>query len=148
MGVRRYYDWQKQNVRATGNQAVVLRFRVRRYSLAKKRLAAFERGIDGLLGMTFALGDYANEDYWSLVQHCRQSTTVRLHDHGRPPKRWYDIVAGPVSAFWTQRVAMADADQVSFHTKAGIRILDALVQEGLRSGSNGNPDYYTWLSVP
>lgn len=144
---RRFYDWQKENPRETGNQAVVLRFRMRRHSPNKKKVASFEHGIDELLLLSFVLGDYANEDYWSLVQHCRQSTPTAIHDHRRPPKHWYDVVSGPVSAFWSQRVAMADTDQMSFHTKAGIRILDGLIQEGLRSGPNGSPDYYTWSPV-
>jgi hypothetical protein len=37
----------------------------------------------------------------------------RIHDHKRPPKGWYQLVSGPVAAFWKQRVAMVEADQFS-----------------------------------
>jgi Protein of unknown function (DUF3990) len=144
---RRFLDWQKQNRRATGNEPVVMRFQMRRYSLTKKRLAIHERGIDDLLTLAFVHGDYGNDDYWSLVQHCRASTTAKINDHRRAPNRWYDVVIGPVAAFWTQRVAMPDADQVSFHTKSGIQILDGLIQHGLGSRPNGDPDFYTWSPV-
>jgi hypothetical protein len=77
-------------------------------------------------------GDYDNEDFWSLVQHCRQSKPKAPNDHKRPPTGWYDLVMGPVAAFWDQRVAMVEADQVSFHTKAGIDILDDLIWSGKR----------------
>lgn len=144
---KRFYDWQKRNPLGTGNQAVVLRFRMRRYPAVKKRPALIDKGMDELLSLAFVLGDYGYEDYWSLVQHCRQSTAAAVNDHRRPPGGWYDLVSGPVAAFWEQRVAMDDADQYSFHTEAGVEVLDALVQEGLKAGPNGNPDYYTWSPV-
>ncbi|HYV34239.1 MAG TPA: hypothetical protein VE988_00960 [Gemmataceae bacterium] len=117
-------------------------------SSAKKSPAVFERSLDKLLSLAFVTGSYDNEDYWSLVQHCRQSTPATVYNHARLPGAWYDVVLGPVAAFWQQRVAMQDADQFSFHTKAGIDILDALIQQGLKSGPNGDPDYYTWFPVP
>jgi hypothetical protein len=101
-----------------------------------------------LLSLHFVLGDYGNEDYWSLVQHCRQSvppdpTTGKggvVNDHRRPPGGWYDLVTGPVAAFWQQRVAMNDADQVSFHTKSGVTLLNRLIKSGDR-------DEYRWDPV-
>jgi Protein of unknown function (DUF3990) len=68
----RFYKWQKDHPGATGNQPVILRFRVRRYSLANPA-SDLERGLSGLDALAFVRGDYDNEDYWSLVQHCRQS---------------------------------------------------------------------------
>jgi hypothetical protein len=140
----RFYEWQSEprNARKTGNQPVVLRFRVRRYAL-NKRPAALDDGLDRLLSLHFVLGDYGNEDFWSLVQHCRQSTPAAVRDHRRPPADWYDLVTGPVAAFWQQRVAMDDADQVSFHTDKGIKLLNALIA----SGKKGNKDHYRWEPV-
>lgn len=152
----RYYDWRAKNPSAAGNQPVVLRFRVRRYSVLP-RGSALEDGLDRLLSMQFVLGDYNSEDYWSMVQHCRQSVPENkakgikevVHDHKRPPTGWYQMVAGPVAAFWEQRVAMDDADQFSFH-EGGVDILNALLAQGKGKGAggNGDPDFYQWLPVP
>src|SRR4051794_31869345 len=51
----RYYDPRFR--RSTAVQPVVLRFRVARHRLAR------------LASLSFVLGGYENEDYWSLVQH-------------------------------------------------------------------------------
>src|ERR1017187_2627394 len=114
----RYYKWQKDNPGITGNQPVVLQFRVRRYSLATPT-NDLERGLSDLESLAFVRGDYDNEDFWSLVQHCRQSVPEDkkrgiaevVHDHKKSPGGWYELVSGPVAAFWDQRVAMSDSDQ-------------------------------------
>jgi hypothetical protein len=100
----RFYDWRAKNPTATGNQAVVLRFRVRRYTLPSVK-SDLDKGLDRLSSLQFVLGDYNNEDYWSLVQHCRQSLRADpakgqkevVNDHKRPPTGWYQMVAGPVA---------------------------------------------------
>jgi hypothetical protein len=146
----RFYDWQDKNPGATGNQPVVLRFKVRRYGVTP-RLSGLDDGLDKLLSLHFVLGDYGNEDFWSLVQHCRQSIpedkkkgqTEEVHDHKRLPDGWYDLVTGPVAAFWEQRVAMDDADQLSFHTLEAVEILKVLIE----SGKKGNKDDYRWEPV-
>jgi hypothetical protein len=140
----RYYKWlgNPANAGKTGNQPVVLRFRVRRYS-RKPRKTRLDDGLDKLLALHFVRGDYGSEDFWSFVQHCRQSTLATVHDHRRPPGGWYDLVTGPVAAFWWQRVAMTDADQVSFHTKKAVQLLNALIT----SGKKGNRDDYRWDPV-
>jgi len=136
-GQARQWAWSRyyhpRYSRLTGYQPVVLRFRVRRHDLA------------GLQSLHFVLGDYDSEDYWSLVQHCRQSTRTTLRDHSGPVtdasgNRWYDLVAGPVAAMWRQRVAMTDADQCSFHTAAGTHLLTALVRSGRKAD-------YGWFVV-
>lgn len=142
----RFYSWRSKNPTATGNQPVTLRFRVRRYSMVRSK-SPLNRGLDSLTSLTFVRGDYQNEDYWSLVQHCRQSTTDLVHDHKRSPSGWYDLVSGPVAAFWEQRVAMNDSDQFSFHTEAAVRLLNALIQKGRKTGLAGDPEYYTWVPV-
>src|SRR5947209_15808190 len=65
----RFFDWKAVNPAATGNQPVVLRFRVRRYSVTP-RTSALDDGLDKLISLQFVRDDYHNEDYWSLVQHC------------------------------------------------------------------------------
>jgi hypothetical protein len=142
----RFYRWQLRNPTATANQPVVLRFRVRRYARPSVR-GALDEGLDKLTSLAFVIGDYHYENYWSLVQHCRQSTKTAINDHRHPIGGWYDLVSGPVAAFWEQRVAMDDADQFSFHTDQGVRLLNALIQEGLKSGVDGNRDYYIWYPV-
>jgi len=136
----RYYEWQGNNPGKPGNRPVVLRFRVKRYG---------REGLDELSSLQFVLGDYDNEDFWSLVQHCRQSTAQTINDHKRLPGGWYDIVCGPVAAFWTQRVAMNGADQFSFHENGAI-VLNDLINKGKGKGPNGNgdPDYYQWAPIP
>jgi hypothetical protein len=151
----RFYDWQRKNPAVTGNQPVVLRFRVRRYGV-QPRKSTLEDGLDKLLSLHFVMGDYNAEDYWSLVQHCRQSVPEDkpngilevVNHHKRAQTDWYEMVSGPVSAFWRQRVAMDDADQFSFHGD-GVDLLNALITEGKGKGANGNgdPDYYQWMPV-
>lgn len=144
----RFFDWQRKYPSKTGNQPVVLRFRVPRYGSS---------GLDRLLSLAFVRGAYGNEDYWSLVQHCRQSIPGDpakgikevMHDHRRPPGGWYQFVCGPVAAFWEQRVAMDDSDQFSFHAD-GIDVLNELIKRGRGKGVDGagDPDTYRWLPVP
>lgn len=95
---------------------VLIRFDASRHELSKLAWLAFVRG------------EYNYDDYWSFVQHCRTGTGQNLHDHRGPKKgdghAWYDVVFGPVSAFWTQRIAMPDSDQMSFHTADGVALLE------------------------
>lgn len=125
----RFYGDSSNN---SGNQPVVLHFRVARRSLAE------------LLFLSFVVGDFANDDYWSLVQHCRQSTPNDVRDHKGPRQGWYDTVSGPVAAYWEQRATMDDSDQVSFHTTQAIQLLNDIVT----LGKNGNKDAYDWHPVP
>jgi hypothetical protein len=142
----RFYKWRLLHPTGTANQPVILRFRVRRYTLPAVK-TTLDKGLDELTSLAFVLGDYHYEDYWSLVQHCRQSTTTAINDHRHPAGGWYDLVSGPVAAFWEQRVAMDDADQFSFHTEKAIELLNALIREGLKAGPNGDRRYYTWHPV-
>jgi hypothetical protein len=152
----RFFEWQAKNPSVTGNQPVVLRFRVRRYGV-KSRRSVLNKGLDQLLSLAFVLGDYNSENYWSLVQHCRQSVpgdpakgiVEVVNGHRRPPTGWYEMVSGPVAAFWEQRVAMDGADQFSFH-QTGVDLLNALITQGKGKGANrnGDPNYYQWRPVP
>jgi hypothetical protein len=64
-----FYRWRASNPKGTGNQPVVLRFRVRRCSVSPRK-SALDDGLDRLPSLDFVRGDYDSEDYWSLVQHC------------------------------------------------------------------------------
>ncbi len=92
------------------------------------------RELSDLRWMSFVLGSRENHDFWSLVQHCRQSTNAAIRDHRGPvpdPKDntwWYDAVGGPVAAIWQQKFALHDADQISFHTNDGIRPLNEQIK--------------------
>jgi len=86
----RFYDWRRKQPTATGNQPIVLRFRVRRYAQTP-RGSTVDDGLASLMSLAFVWGDFANEDYWSLVQHCRQSVPGNppmIHHHRRPPSDW------------------------------------------------------------
>ncbi|MBB4635456.1 DUF3990 domain-containing protein [Longimicrobium terrae] len=81
----------------------------------------------GLATLSFVRGDFAAEDFWSFVVHCRLAL-----DGGHA--RWggnklYDVVAGPVSSFWKQRLLIANVDQISFHSFAAQNILNAAPKE-------------------
>jgi hypothetical protein len=100
--------------RRAGNRAhtpsAVVAIDVDREALASLEILAFVRG------------DYDAEDFWSFVMHCRSGAM----DHGRAAAHGqYDVVAGPVSAMWAQRLAIQGVDQVSFHTRAAERVLNS-----------------------
>jgi hypothetical protein len=114
----RFYDPAVAHMRP--NPPVVLKFVLHRYDLA------------GLYFISFVLGGHAKRNFWSLIQHCRQSTPGAIKDHRGPVyrpdgTRGYDVACGPVAAFWRQRFAMQDADQFSFHTAGGVRLLQRLI---------------------
>ena len=140
----RYYEWRRStaNMNRPGNLPVVLRFRLRRYTRHQRRTLRDE-GLDKFLSLHFVRGDYDCVEYWSFVQHCRASSTEIVYDHRRGASAWYDLVSGPVTAFWQERALMAGSDQFSFHTKKGTKLLNALVA----SGKRGNREDYQWASV-
>jgi hypothetical protein len=75
----------------------------------------------GLDTLAFVRGDFYADDYWSLIHYCRKGAL----DHHRSPPGSYDIVYGPVAAFWNQRMMVADADQISFHTLSAEKVLNS-----------------------
>jgi hypothetical protein len=96
-------------------QPAVVELRISRNDLARLESLAFVRG------------DFHADDFWSLIHHCRRGAT----DHGRPASQgpYYDLVYGPVAAFWNQRMSIADADQLSFHTAAAEAVLNKSVRK-------------------
>jgi hypothetical protein len=87
-------------------------------------IVAFEVELEQLADMEtliFIRGDFDAESFWGLVFHCREGA----RDHGRQRNGgWYDVVAGPVATDWQQREVFANRDQFSFHTPAGVALLD------------------------
>lgn len=113
--------YQPEVKSSSPNHPVVLEFHVDRHLLAK------------LSNISFVIGDPNQDDYWSLVQHCRNSQPNSICDHQGPVTeldgtQWYDVAFGPVAALWRQRFTMQNADQVSFHTKKAIRLLDQVIR--------------------
>lgn len=93
-----------------GTAPAVIEITINRLSLASLDTLAFVRG------------DFDADDYWGLIHHCRKGAL----DHGRvPPAPYYDVVYGPVAAFWNQRMIVADADQISFHTASAEGVLNS-----------------------
>jgi hypothetical protein len=87
--------------------------------------------------LAFVRGSFDAEDFWSLVFHCRHGNPGHKRPLSSAPaisirspgeidgdKEYYDVVYGPVSAFWQQRLAIQDVDQVSFHTNNSIALLN------------------------
>jgi hypothetical protein len=102
---RQARTWAVEVARERGRElAAVVRFDVDREALA------------ALETLTFVRGDFDADDYWSFVVHCRSGGT----DHARIRRSHglYDVVIGPVAAFWRQRLTIEGADQMSFHTEA------------------------------
>ena len=106
---------------------------------ALPRIGPLDDGLDRLHSLHFVRGDPDAVDFWSFVQHCRKSvsanpragTPEEVHDHHRPPTGWYQMVSGPVAAFWEQKALIAGSDQFSFH-EGGTYLLDALIAAGKR----------------
>ena len=87
-----------------------------------------------LHSLAFARGDHDDDRYWAFVHHCRASLPHAPNDHlytrsALPGSGygWYDVVSGPVAAFWDQRVALLGADQHSFHTQTAADVLNSLI---------------------
>jgi hypothetical protein len=101
-------NWTRRQSERTGSPAAVVELELDRDELA------------GLEMLSFVRGDRHADDFWSLVVRCRTGSS----GHTRRWDGYYDVVVGPVSAFWQDRVTMHDADQVSFHTLAAQRFLN------------------------
>lgn len=116
--------WALQTAALQGLPPAIVKLVIPREELAKLDALAFVRG------------DFNAGDFWSLVHHCRSGAT----DHRRPASathRYYDVVYGPVAAFWGQRATIYGADQVSFHTKRADAVLKRAVRSQLQV--NGGP---------
>lgn len=103
------WAWQLGQ-RVRGARPAILRMEIDRDALAELDVLMFVRG------------SFDADDYWSFVSHCRAGAPS--HERTDGPSTFYDVVAGPVAAFWEQRVAMQDADQISFHTPAAEALLN------------------------
>src|SRR3954471_20297742 len=68
----RYYELLYVVPAVPNISPVVLRFEVDRHELSK------------LASISFVGGAFGDRDFWSLVQHCRQSTTGSINDHKGP----------------------------------------------------------------
>ena len=109
--LRQEHTWGAQIAASRpGTRPAVVELQISRSELAMLQTLAFIRG------------DFHADDFWSLVHYCRNGAT----DHGRaaPLAPYYDVVYGPVAAFWNQRMRIADADQISFHTAAAEAVLN------------------------
>jgi hypothetical protein len=73
--------------------------------------------------LAFVSGDKLQADrFWSFVWHCRQNDT---HHARSTNDGWYDLVIGPIAAYWKQRAAIDDSEQLSFHTPTAVALLNA-----------------------
>lgn len=83
----------------------VLKFEVDRDKLAELSILFFVR---------------PTADYWDLVSHCRNSPPGHARMGGQ---MYYDVVAGPISKGFAQKIIWSDYDQISFHTDAACTLL-------------------------
>lgn len=95
--------------RKPGTKPAVIRFTLKRDDLAVLETLYFVRG------------SFDADDFWSLIFHCRYGRTPHGRKRGSAA---YDVVVGPVAASWQQRLAIFDADQISFHTLKAIGLLN------------------------
>jgi hypothetical protein len=112
---RQAWAWARERAaRRSGGRAApaVVRFRVPRDALAQ---------LDTLY---FVRGDPDAADYWAFVDHCRQDRGAH-----RPDGSWYDIVAGPVTLYWDERILIAGADQIGLHTGRAAALLNTSDRE-------------------
>jgi hypothetical protein len=79
--------------------------------------------IAGLETLSFVRGDHEAADFWSFVHHCRSGEIGHARSVPPNPGEWYDVVVGPVAAFWDMNLMIADSDQMSFHTPRGADLL-------------------------
>jgi hypothetical protein len=112
---RQAITWAYTRAAIVGDKPAYLSYRVNRDALSSLETLFFVRG------------SFDADDYWSLVFHCR--TGKPGHRPGGPVS-FYDVVVGPVAAFWQQRLAIQDVDQVSFHTQPAIGLLSNSVTSG------------------
>lgn len=77
--------------------------------------------LGSLEALSFVRGDHDAEDFWSFVVHCRLGRQGHARSGG---SGYYDVVFGPVAAFWERRALIQGADQISFHTAAAERLLN------------------------
>ena len=101
------------------------------YALARRGLGlpaviAWQVALDDLARLdtlAFVSGDKLQaERFWSFVCHCRVNDT---HHARSTNDGWYDLVIGPIAAYWQQRAAIDDSEQLSFHTPTAIALLNA-----------------------
>ncbi len=106
---------RKSKLKGAAANPIVFQFTVHREDLA------------GLDSLWFVRGTTDSQDFWSLVTHCRSGGADHARPHGGGQSRpgWYDIVIGPVTASWRQRLCLLDCDQISFHSQAAAGVLDA-----------------------
>jgi len=118
-----------------------LQFKVRREDLTA--------GSMNFKMLSFISGNYDSEGYWSLVQHCRSggSNQKCVPTTCSEEEQWYDVVTGPAAAFWQQRVAMNDSDQISFHTQRICdTVLNPLIDSYVRNGQS-RTNYFDVIPV-
>ena len=121
--LRQAESWADRKFRQHPKSKQAARSAVIRFEVDRNQLAP-------LLSLCFVT-DGSSLDYWDFVHHCRRGASTHLLQSDRN----YDVVFGPVS-LGKQRFVIKDADQVSFHTEAALKILPAPMLH-----SQGTPTY-------
>jgi hypothetical protein len=104
-------------------QAVMWAFQtaaLRALPAAVLRIVVSRKALAGVETLAFVRGDFNARDFWSFVHHCRRGAP---HHNRFGTAKFYDVVYGPVAAFWGQRAIVYGADQISFHTAAAAKCL-------------------------
>lgn len=114
---------------ATADRDQALRWAARRAGLAGDRavvaFAAFSRDLLASLEcLFFVRGHEGAEDFWSFVTHCRGGHET--HGRASGAGSMYDIVVGPVTRNYKQRIAYEEMDQIGFHTPWAEAVLNSV----------------------
>lgn len=111
-------QWARVVAAQPDARAAVLTFKLPRQSIAK------------LETLAFATHEPSESDFWAFVRHCR-AFIAATHAYPNASRVHYDVVFGPVASQWIERPYNIHPgfDQVSFHTDAGVALLNASIEE-------------------
>lgn len=79
-------------------------------------------------------GQDNSSTFWSFVDNCRNGGSHQHASH----RDGYDMVCGPVS-LWPQFLAIANADQYSFHSTRAINIINGANRAIVARGTPASP---------
>jgi hypothetical protein len=101
-------NWAHNRAALAGGDPSLMTFLVDRESLGKLETLFFIRS------------SFNSDEFWSFIWHCRSG---KLGHRFGSVVAFYDLVVGPVAAFWDQRLAIQDTDQISFHTDGAVKLI-------------------------
>jgi hypothetical protein len=105
-------EWASKNQRLKGEPAIIA------FDIPRDELAT-------LNFLSFVLAEKNSDDFWNFVQFCREHGIAHGRNRDTHPDG-FDVVCGPMSSDYEQRIPMRHMDQISFHTLAGQNVLNSV----------------------